>query len=45
MIMLMAGSIARLEGSATIKTEHVAEAIHYRSIQGRTGNDAIPVNL
>ena len=44
MIILMSGGIARLDGSVKIKTEHVAEAVHYRSLNG-FDNDVIPVKL
>ena len=44
MIILMSGGIARLDGSVKIKTEHVAEALHYRSLNG-FDTDVIPVNL
>ena len=45
MIILMSGGIARLDGSVKIKTEHVAEAVHYRSLNGFDNNDVIPVKL
>ncbi len=45
MIILMSRSIARLDGSAKIKTEHVAEAIHYRSLGGYLDNDVKPLKL
>ena len=45
MIILMSGGIARLDGSVKIKTEHVAEAVHYRSLNGFESNDVIPVKL
>lgn len=32
MIILMSDGIARLDGSVKIKTEHVAEAVRYRSL-------------
>ncbi len=45
MIILMSRSIARLEGSVKIKTEHVAEAVHYRSLSGYLDNDVKPLKL
>ncbi len=44
-IILMSRSIAKLEGSAKIKTEHVAEAVHYRSLGGYLDNDVKPLKL
>ena len=45
MIMLMAGSIARLDDSAGIKTEHIAEAIHYRALSACAGQDVKALKL
>ncbi len=41
----MAGAIAKLDGSSKIKTEHIAEAVHYRAISEYGGNDVKPLKI
>ncbi len=41
----MAGAIAKLDGSSKVKTEHIAEAVHYRSISGYLDSDVKPLKL
>ncbi len=41
----IARAIAKLDGSSKVKTEHIAGAVHYRSITGYLDSDIKPLKL